>query len=86
MQTHKIVFSVVMFLTATSIIVALLVLLKWKLKNFEFEDEETLPLLAKRFSIIPLTVNLIIFGLIFVVVLLGFLPTLSVLCLFCSFI
>ena len=71
METHEIVFTVVMSLTAVSLIIALCILLIWKLKNFEFKSEETLPLLAKNFSKIPLIFNLVIYGLALSTVFLG---------------
>lgn len=82
METQEMVFAGVMFITAISLIVVSCVLVKWKRKNFEFENEETLPLLAKRFSKIPLTGNLVILGLFFGAVLLSFLPPLLLLLVF----
>ncbi len=82
MQTSDMLFLGVLILTAISLIVACCILNKWKQKNFEFKNEETLPLLAGRLSKIPLATNLVILGLILGAMLLIPLLPLAFMCIF----
>lgn len=60
MENSMIVFCCVMAVLAVSVTVVFCVLAKWKRQTFAFESEETLPRLAKNFSVRLLIFNICI--------------------------
>ena len=60
MERHMVVFTGVMLLLSISLVVAFCILAIWTRRKFQFKSEETLPVLAKRLSVIPFAFNLVV--------------------------